>query len=101
MYLDRATAALRGNGDPPDDALLPFLSPLGWEHINLTGDYLWRQSARLSAGKVSAAAAGSWGLSVRFCPFSEAAPELRWTLVQAQMQGGASSALIAGSVVTR
>ena len=23
-----------------DDALLLHLSPLGWEHINLTGDYL-------------------------------------------------------------
>ena len=21
------------------------LSPLGWEHINLTGDYLWEQAA--------------------------------------------------------
>jgi hypothetical protein len=20
---------------------LPHLSPLGWEHINLTGDYIW------------------------------------------------------------
>ena len=25
-----------------DEALLPYLSPLGWEHINLTGDYSWR-----------------------------------------------------------
>ena len=24
---------------PPD--LLQHLSPLGWQHINLTGDYLW------------------------------------------------------------
>lgn len=51
VYLERATVALRGNGDPPDEALLPFLSPLGWEHINLTGDYLWRQSPRVGAGK--------------------------------------------------
>ena len=51
VYLDRATAALHGNGEPPDEALLAYLSPLGWEHINLTGDYLWRQSARLGAGK--------------------------------------------------
>jgi len=26
-------------------------SPLGWEHINLTGDYLWRSSAKIGAGK--------------------------------------------------
>ena len=25
-----------------DEALLPYLSPLVWEQINLTGDYLWR-----------------------------------------------------------
>jgi hypothetical protein len=25
-----------------DDGLLPYLSPLGWEHLNLTGDYSWR-----------------------------------------------------------
>ena len=51
VYLDRATAALRGNGEPLDEALLAFLSPLGWEHINLTGDYLWHRSARLGTGK--------------------------------------------------
>jgi len=25
-----------------DESLLEQLSPLGWEHINLTGDYVWR-----------------------------------------------------------
>ena len=25
----------------PDKDLLQHLSPLGWQHINLTGDYLW------------------------------------------------------------
>lgn len=34
-----------------DDTLLQYLSPLGWEHIDLTGDYLWRSSARIGAGK--------------------------------------------------
>jgi hypothetical protein len=34
-----------------DDALLQYLSPLGWEHINLTGDYLWKSSANGGAGK--------------------------------------------------
>ncbi|MEF3895655.1 Tn3 family transposase [Escherichia coli] len=34
-----------------DDSLLQYLSPLGWEHINLTGDYLWRSSAKIGAGK--------------------------------------------------
>ena len=51
VYLERAAHALRGNGQGVDDALLQYLSPLGWEHINLTGDYLWRSSAKIGAGK--------------------------------------------------
>jgi hypothetical protein len=42
---------LRNHGQGVDDALLQYLSPLGWEHINLTGDYLWRSSAKVGAGK--------------------------------------------------
>ena len=37
-YLGRAVAALRGIEDVPDK-LLKHLSPLGWEHVNLTGAY--------------------------------------------------------------
>ncbi len=48
---ERAAHALRGNGHAVDDSLLQYLSPLGWEHINLTGDYLWRSSAKIGAGK--------------------------------------------------
>jgi TnpA family transposase len=39
-YLERAVATLRQTEDVPDH-LLAHLSPLGWEHINLTGDYIW------------------------------------------------------------
>jgi TnpA family transposase len=39
-YLERAVAALRQTEAVPDH-LLVHLSPLGWEHINLTGDYVW------------------------------------------------------------
>ncbi|HGV4385945.1 TPA: Tn3 family transposase, partial [Klebsiella pneumoniae] len=46
VYLERAANALRGHGQAVDDGLLQYLSPLGWEHINLTGDYLWRSSAK-------------------------------------------------------
>lgn len=42
VYMTRAVAALRSHGQAVDDALLPHLSPLGWNHINLTGDYVWR-----------------------------------------------------------
>jgi len=51
VYLERATNAMRKNRQGIDDTLFQYLSPLGWEHINLTGDYLWRSSARVSAGK--------------------------------------------------
>ena len=49
VYLERATQALREKGKLPDDGMLQFLSPLGWEHINLTGDYVWRQQ-RIAEG---------------------------------------------------
>jgi len=39
-YLERAIAALREVEDVPDQ-LLAHLSPLGWEHVNLTGDDIW------------------------------------------------------------
>ena len=51
VYLERAANALRSHGQVIDDSLLQCLSPLGWEHINLTGDYLWRSSAKIGAGK--------------------------------------------------
>ena len=51
VYLERAANALRGHGQAVDEGLLQYLSPLGWEHINLTGDYLWRNSAKIGAGK--------------------------------------------------
>ena len=51
VSLERAPNALRGQGQSVDDVLLQHLSPLGWEHVNLTGDDLWRRSARIGAGK--------------------------------------------------
>ena len=52
VYLERATNAPRGNGHAVDDALLQYLSPLGWEHM--TGDYLWHRRAKIGAGKFRA-----------------------------------------------
>ena len=51
VYLERATAALQGHGLAVDASLLQYQSPLGWEHINLTGDYVWHSSAKVGAGK--------------------------------------------------
>jgi len=34
-----------------DEGLLQYLSPLGWEHINLTGDYVWCRNRKPEEGK--------------------------------------------------
>jgi TnpA family transposase len=46
-YLEHALAALRAVEEVPDH-LLAHLSPLGWEHVNLTGDYVWGARAKVS-----------------------------------------------------
>jgi TnpA family transposase len=51
VYLERATQALRDSGKIENDKLLQYLSPLGWEHINLTGDYVWRKNQTLETGQ--------------------------------------------------
>ena len=40
-YLQAARMHLANLGRPVPPDLLQHLSPLGWQHINLTGDYLW------------------------------------------------------------
>lgn len=54
VYLERAVQSLKMQGQSVDDNLLTHLSPLGWEHINLTGDYAWRQSKQVERGKFRA-----------------------------------------------
>jgi TnpA family transposase len=51
VYIERAVEAIRQTGQPVDENLLKHLSPLGWEHINLTGDYVWQQSKQVGPGK--------------------------------------------------
>jgi TnpA family transposase len=46
-YLQRAVDHLRNQGHDPVPGDLAHLSPLGWEHINLTGDYRWETSPTL------------------------------------------------------
>ena len=41
VYLDRAVRHLRARGVIIPDDLLAHVAPLGWEHIALTGDYIW------------------------------------------------------------
>ena len=51
VYLERAIQAPRDTGQDIDEKPLPHLPPLGWEHINLTGDYIWQQNKLLEQGK--------------------------------------------------
>ncbi|CAM3546471.1 transposase (plasmid) [Xenorhabdus nematophila ATCC 19061] len=51
VYLERAVKSLREHGYGIDESLLEYLSPLGWEHINLTGDYVWGSRTRIGNGK--------------------------------------------------
>ena len=46
-YLQRAVDHLRDQRQHPASGDLAHLSPLGWEHINLTGDYHWETSPTL------------------------------------------------------
>ncbi|AXI24628.1 Tn3 transposase DDE domain protein [Cardinium endosymbiont of Sogatella furcifera] len=51
VYIERAVDSLKKQGIKINDQLLSHLSPLGWEHINLTGDYIWTRKRKLKSGK--------------------------------------------------
>jgi TnpA family transposase len=44
VYLDCAVQHQRARGVTIPDDLLAHVAPLGWEHIALTGDYIWNDS---------------------------------------------------------
>ena len=48
-YLGRAGNALRSKGKAGVDEALGQISPLGWDHINLTGDYVFSDNALLDS----------------------------------------------------
>ena len=54
MYLERAVDHLGARGDAINETLLAHISPMGWSHIGLTGDYLWEQSDLLAPGSYRA-----------------------------------------------
>ncbi len=54
VYLERAVNALRTHDQPVNDDLLQHLSPLGWDHINLTGDYTWKSHRSVERGQFRA-----------------------------------------------
>jgi hypothetical protein len=51
VYLERAIRSMKEHGQQVDEELLQHLSPLGWEHINLTGDYHWQPGRKMAKGK--------------------------------------------------
>lgn len=47
--MHRAVTTLRARGEFIDSALLARLAPLGWEHLAITGDYIWEDTPALDA----------------------------------------------------
>ena len=54
VYIERAVEALRRRGERFDENLLQYTSPLSWEHLALTGDYLWDAGRLPEEGKFHA-----------------------------------------------
>jgi hypothetical protein len=49
-YLQAAFDTLGQKGNTLVPALLRHVAPLGWEHISLTGDYVWTEDAQPAPG---------------------------------------------------
>jgi hypothetical protein len=49
VYLERAADELVRSWTV-DRALFKHVSPLGWEHVSLTGDYIWHANKRVAKG---------------------------------------------------
>lgn len=41
VYIEKAIELLRSQGMEIPEEYVQHISPLGWEHIALTGDYIW------------------------------------------------------------
>jgi TnpA family transposase len=48
-YLGRATDLLRTKGTTGIDDVIGQISPLGWDHVNLTGDYVFSDNVQLDS----------------------------------------------------
>jgi TnpA family transposase len=51
IYMADAVAHLRGLGHTAPDDLLIHTSPVGWEHIAFSGDFLWDRAAQATGRK--------------------------------------------------
>jgi TnpA family transposase len=52
VYIAEAVETLKQQGVTINEEHLQHLSPLGWEHINLTGDYLWNFKRTPATGQL-------------------------------------------------
>ena len=50
-YMADAVGHLRTSGEPAPDNLLAHTSPVGWEHVAFSGDFLWDQAAATPPGR--------------------------------------------------
>jgi TnpA family transposase len=50
-YMADAVDYLRSDGTPVPDGLLAHTSPVGWEHIAFSGDFLWDRAAQSTSRK--------------------------------------------------
>ena len=48
VYMQKAVECLQKTDKNFNEDLVKHLSPLGWEHINLTGDYIWSTKLKVS-----------------------------------------------------
>jgi len=53
-YLAAAFDSLGSRGQPLSRDIRKHIAPLGWEHISLTGDYIWSERAQPAAGQLRA-----------------------------------------------
>jgi hypothetical protein len=68
VYLGRALDDLRRGGEIIPDPLLAQLAPVGWQHINLTGDYLWDADTHLAPDARMASGSCALPLQSRLMP---------------------------------
>ena len=50
VYIERAVNEMQLQGYFIDESLLKHIAPIHWGHINLTGDYDWKQHRRIEKG---------------------------------------------------
>jgi Tn3 transposase DDE domain len=67
-YLEAAYRELRRQGRTVKEDLLRHVAPFGWEHIDLTGDYVWRISLVPARSGRCGSDKRCWPREFYFCP---------------------------------